>query len=122
MDHLEVLRDKIGRLRLEIADVQELNQQFRRDGGNGADVQVAHAQRSERLQAIQHQLVQLADLGRRVVSTEQMKEKHRSRLHLVTRKRASSGLAGLMDKAGPELRAAPTEQRATEKGKALSSR
>ena len=89
MDHLEVLRDKIGRLRLEIADVQELNQQFRRDGGNGADVQVAHAQRSERLQAIQHQLVQLADLGRRVVSAEQMKEKHRSRLHLVTQKRAS---------------------------------
>ena len=70
MDHLEVLRDKIGRLRLEIADVQKLNQQFRRDGGNGADVQVAHAQRSERLQAIQHQLVQLADLGRRVVSME----------------------------------------------------
>jgi hypothetical protein len=89
MDHLKVLRDKIGRLRLEIADVQELNQQFRRDGGNGADVQVAHAQRSERLQAIQHQLVQLADLGRRVVSMEQMKEKHRSRWHLVTQKRAS---------------------------------
>ena len=33
MDHLEVLRDKIGRLRREIADVQKLNQQFRRDGG-----------------------------------------------------------------------------------------
>jgi hypothetical protein len=89
MDHLEVLRDKIGRLRREIADVQKLNQQFRRDGGHGADVQVAHAQRSERLQAIQHQLMQLAELGRRVVSAEQMKEKHRSRLHLVTQKRAS---------------------------------
>jgi hypothetical protein len=89
MDHLEVLRDKIGRLRREIADVQKLNQQFRWDGGNGAGVQVAHAQRSERLQAIQHQLVQLAELGRRVVSAEQMKEKHRSRLHLVTQKRAS---------------------------------
>jgi len=35
------------------------------------------------------ELVQLADLGRRVVSTEQMKEKHRSRLHLVKQKRAS---------------------------------
>ena len=89
MDHLAVLRDKIGRLRPEIADVQELNQQFRRDGGNGADVQVAHAQRSERLQAIEHHLVQLADLSRRVVTTEQMKEKHRSRLHLATQKRAS---------------------------------
>ena len=89
MDHLEVLRDKIARLRAEIADIQELNRRFRRDGLNGADVQAAHGQRNERLQAIQNELVQLSDLGRRVVSTEQMKEKHRSRLHLVTQKRAS---------------------------------
>jgi hypothetical protein len=88
MDHLLVLRDKIGRLREEIADIQELNEQFRRDGLNGADAQVAHGQRNERLQAIQHELVQLGDLGRRVVSTEQMREKHRTRLHLV-KKRAS---------------------------------
>jgi hypothetical protein len=81
MDHLGVLREKIGRLRVEIAEIQELNQQFRRLGGNGADVQAAHGQRNERLQAIQHELMQLADLGRRVISTEQMKEKHRSRLH-----------------------------------------
>ena len=33
LDHLGVLRDKIECLRLEIADIQELNQQFRRDGG-----------------------------------------------------------------------------------------
>ena len=89
MDHLGVLRDKIGRLREEIADIQELNAQFRRDGWNGADAQVAHGQRNERLQAIHHELVKLADLGRRVVSTEKMKEKHRSRLHLVKQKRAS---------------------------------
>ena len=89
MDHLGVLREKIGRLRAEIADIQALNEQFRRDGGNGADVQVAHGQRNERLQAIQHELVQLADLGRRVVSTEQVREKHRSRLHLVDKKRAA---------------------------------
>jgi hypothetical protein len=89
MDHLGVLRDKIGRLRVEIADIQELNQQFRRDGGNGADVQVAHGQRSERLQGIQHELVQLADLGRRVVSTEQMKEKHPSGLQPVKQNRAA---------------------------------
>jgi hypothetical protein len=88
MDHLEVLRNKIGRLREEIADIQELNEQFRRDGADRADAQVAHGQRNERLQAIQQELVQLADLGRRVVSTEQMKEKHRSR-HLVKQKRAS---------------------------------
>ena len=89
MDHLGVLRDKIRRLREEIADIQELNEQFRRDGWNGADAQVAHGQRNERLQAIQHELVRLADLGRKVVSTEQMREKHRSRLHLVKQKRAS---------------------------------
>jgi len=89
MDHLGILRDKIRRLRLEIADIQELNQQFRRDGGKAADVQVAHGQRNERLQAIQHELVKLADLGRRVVSTEQMKEKHRARLHPAKQKRAA---------------------------------
>jgi hypothetical protein len=81
MDHLSVLRDKIGRLREEISDIQRLNEQFRREGGNGAEAQVAHGQRNGRLQAIQHELVRLADLGRKVVSTEQMREKHRSRLH-----------------------------------------
>jgi hypothetical protein len=89
MDHLRVLRDKIGRLRVEIASIQELNEQFRRGGRSGTAAQVAHGQRNERLQAIQHELVQLADLGRRVVSTEQVKEKHRSRLHLVEQKRAA---------------------------------
>ncbi|HXU15604.1 MAG TPA: hypothetical protein VN708_10795 [Terriglobales bacterium] len=88
MDHLLVLRDKIGRLREEIAAIQNLNEQFRRDGVNGAQVQVAHGKRMERLQAIQQGLVQLADLGRKVVSTDQMREKHRTRLHLVN-KRAS---------------------------------
>jgi len=83
-----VLRDKIGRLREEIPAIQNLNEQFRRDGVNGAQVQVAHGKRMERLQAIQQELVQLADLGRKVVSTDQMREKHRTRLHLVN-KRAS---------------------------------
>jgi hypothetical protein len=89
MDHLGVLRDRIRLLRAEIANIQELNQQFRRDGGSGTDLQVAHGQRNERLQAIQHELVKLADLGRRVVSTEQMKERHRSRLHPIKQKRAA---------------------------------
>jgi hypothetical protein len=89
MDHLGVLRDKIGRLRAEIADIQKLNQLFRCEGGDGVDVQVAQGQRNERLQAIQSELMQLADLGRRVISTEQMKQKHRSRLHVITQKRAS---------------------------------
>ena len=89
MDHLGVLRDKIGLLRVEIADIQELNQQFRRDGGNGTGIQVAHGQRSERLQGIQHELAQLAELGRRVVSTEQMKGKHRSQVHPAKQKQAA---------------------------------
>jgi hypothetical protein len=89
MDYVEVLRDKIVRLRVEIADIQELNQQFRHDGRNGRGVQVAHGQRSERLQEIQRELLQLADLGRRVVSTERMAEKHPSRPHTVKQKRAA---------------------------------
>jgi hypothetical protein len=89
MDHLGVLRDKIGRLREEIADIQEANRQFRQESLNGTAAQLVHGQRHERLQAIQHELVKLADLGRRVRSTEQMKEEHRARLHLVKQKRAS---------------------------------
>ena len=89
MDYVGVFRDKIGRLRVEIADIQVLNQQFRRDCGHGPGVQVAHGQRSERLQAIQHELVQLADLGRRAVSTEQMTDQHCLPAHLVKRKRAA---------------------------------
>ena len=89
MDYLGVFRAKIGRLRVEIADIQELNQQFRRDGGNGTGVQVAHGQRSERLQAIQHELWQLARLGSRVVLTAQMKEKHGSQLHSIEQKQAA---------------------------------
>ena len=83
MDHLEVLREKIGRLRAEIADLQELNNQYRRQGRNEPQAQIAHGQRHERLQAIQRELTQVADLGRRVRSVEQMKEQHRSRLHLM---------------------------------------
>jgi hypothetical protein len=83
MDHLAVLREKIGRLRTEIADIQALNEQYRRQNGNATESQVAHGQRHERLQAIQKELAQLAELGRKVRSVEEMKEKHRSRMHLV---------------------------------------
>jgi hypothetical protein len=89
MDYLAVFRVKIGILRTEIADIKELNQEFRRDGGNGVGAQVAHGRRQERLQAIQHELLQLADLGHRVVSTEQMKEKHRSRQRPTKQKQAA---------------------------------
>jgi len=83
MDHLEVLRVKIGRLREEIAQIQELNKQHRLHDGNSAEAQLAHVQRQERLQAIQQELVQLASLGPKILSAEEMKERHRSRLHLV---------------------------------------
>ena len=88
MDHLLVLRDKIGRLREEIAAIQNLNEQFRRDGLNGAEAQIAQGKRMERLRTIQQELVLLADLGRKVVCTQQMRDKHRTRLHLLN-KRAS---------------------------------
>jgi hypothetical protein len=83
MDHLAVLREKIGRLRAEIADLQELNDQYRGQGHHETEAQVAHGQRHERLQAIQRELVQLADLGRRVLSMEQRKGEHLSRQHVV---------------------------------------
>jgi conjugal transfer/entry exclusion protein len=83
MDHFEVLREKVGRLRAEIAQIQEQNQQYRRQGRNDTEAQIAHGQRQERLQAIQQELSQLAGLGRKVLSIEEMKEKHRSRMHLV---------------------------------------
>lgn len=78
MDHLEVLREKIANLRAEIAQLQELNTEYRRSGRNDPQAQVAHGQRHERLEAIQQELVKVADLGRRVRSIEQMKEQHRS--------------------------------------------
>jgi len=83
MDHLAVLREKIQRLRAEIADLKGLNDQYRGQGHHEPEAQVAHGQRHERLQAIQQELAQLADLSRRVLSMEQLKAEHRSRLHVV---------------------------------------
>lgn len=83
MDHLEVLREKIGSLRAEISQIQELNQQYRLRSGHATEAQVAHGQRQERLQEIQQELLQLSSLGHKVLSIEQRKEEHRSRMHLV---------------------------------------
>ena len=83
MDQLEVLREKITRLRSEIADIQELNEQYRFRGQKGAEADIAHSNRQERLQEIQEELVHLSKLGRKTLSIEQMREKHCSRLHLV---------------------------------------
>jgi hypothetical protein len=81
MDHLEMLREKIGRLRAEIAQLQELNDRYWLRRGNGPQAQVAHGQRQERLEAIERELAQIAGLGLR--SVEQMKDQHRSRPYLL---------------------------------------
>jgi hypothetical protein len=81
MDHLEVLREKVSRLRSEIAEIRGLNEQYRLQGNHGADDEAADRQRQERLIEIQQELSQLAGLGRKVLSVEEMKEKHRARLH-----------------------------------------
>ena len=83
MDHLEVLREKVSRLRAEIAEIQHLNNHHQLYRRNDPKAQLAHVLRQERLQAIQQELVQLASLAPKVLSVEEMKEKHRSRLHLV---------------------------------------
>jgi len=87
MDHLAVLREKIGGLRAEIAALQQSNNQYRRQARPDTEAQVAHGQRHERLEAIRQELAQLANLGQRVLSMEQRKEEHRSRFH--TGKKAS---------------------------------
>jgi histidinol phosphatase-like PHP family hydrolase len=83
MDHIQVLREKIASLRSEIADIQVLNEQYRFGVQRGAEAQIAHGQRLERLQEIQEELVRLSNLGQKTLSLEHMKERHRSRLHLV---------------------------------------
>jgi len=89
MDHLEVLREKIARLRTEISVIRELNQEYRLRQVNGTEAQVAHGQRHERLQAIQQELAQVQDLGRRVLSIEKMKEKGRERVPAAKHAKAS---------------------------------
>ena len=83
MDHLEVLRETIARLRSEIGNIQELNEQYRFRGQKEAEAAIAHSHRQERLLEIQEELVQLSQLGHKTLSIEQMKERHRSRLHPV---------------------------------------
>jgi hypothetical protein len=83
MDHLEVLREKIGSLRAEIAQLQQLNDRFWLRGENDTQAQIAHGLRHERLEAIQQELAQLAGLSGRVLSVEERKVEHRARLHVV---------------------------------------
>jgi len=85
MDHLNVLKGKIVSLREEIAQIRELNEEYRRQKNQGTLAQVEHGQRHERLQGIQKELSRLADLGRAVHTANQIREHNRSRLQLVKR-------------------------------------
>jgi hypothetical protein len=80
MDQLEALREKVVRLRAEIALIQESNERYRRHSRNDVEAQVAHGRRLERLLAIQAELAQLAIARSKVRSVEDMKERHRARL------------------------------------------
>ena len=83
MNHLEVLREKVATLRVEIVQLQELNERYRRQSQRDVQAHFAHGQRQDRLQEIQQELTQIARLGGRLRSVEQMKEQHRSRPYLV---------------------------------------
>jgi hypothetical protein len=89
MDHLAVLQEKIVNLRAEIAQIHELNQQYRQRKNNGIAEQVAHGNRHERLQEIQKELSRVAALGRSVVSVTQVRERTRARLERIKNNRAS---------------------------------
>jgi hypothetical protein len=91
MNYLVGLRQKIRRLRVEIAEIQQLNEQYRRQGSNEADAQ-AHRKRHERLHAIQQELAQLAAFGRNAPSVEEKSEQDCSHLHFD--KKASQQLTG----------------------------
>ena len=48
MNHVDVLREKIGRLRVEIAQIQEMNNEYRIQGRKDEAAQIAHGHRHER--------------------------------------------------------------------------
>lgn len=89
MDHLRVLQNKIVTLRAEIAQIQELNRQYRLQKTSRTMDQVAHGRRHERLQEIQKELGRLAALGRSVVSVNERREQNRARLQMMKDARAS---------------------------------
>ena len=85
MDHIAVLREKIARLRSEIADIQALNDRYRFGVQHRAEAEIGHVPRQERLQEIQEELIQLSNLSHKALSIAQMRENHRSRLHPLKR-------------------------------------
>ena len=90
MDHLSALKEKIVRLRTEIAKIQELNEQYRREKERDMVSQIAHTERHERLEQIKQELGRLAELGRALHSASQIRERSRpSGLHLVNKSRVA---------------------------------
>jgi hypothetical protein len=89
MDHLGVLREKVAHLRTEIARIQELSQQYRSRQWNGGEAQVEQGKRQERLQGIQQELSQIANLSGTTHSARKMKEKLRPRPHLIRNAQAA---------------------------------
>jgi hypothetical protein len=96
MDHLSVLKGKIVSLRAEIAQILELNVQYR-------SVNIAHTQRHARLEQIKQELAHLAGLGRSIHAASQIRESHSpDGIHLV--KESSVEKKGVPALSGQALR------------------
>jgi hypothetical protein len=64
MDHVSVLKQKVGELRAEIAQIHMLNQQFRRETNHDAASEMADMRRQSRLQEIQRELARFSEFGK----------------------------------------------------------
>jgi hypothetical protein len=64
MEHLKALHEKIAILRLEIAEIQRLNEEYRAYGTRDPLQQAAYEQRRERLLEIKQELGALAGIRR----------------------------------------------------------
>ncbi len=84
MDHLSVLKGKIVSLRAEIAQILELNVQYRSGKHHETIEHIAHTQRHARLEQIKQELAHLAGLGRSIHAASQIRESHSLEgIHLV---------------------------------------
>jgi hypothetical protein len=98
MDHLSVLKGKIVSLRAEIAQILELNVQYRSVKHHETIEHIAHTQRHARLEQIKQELAHLAGLGRSIHAASQIRESHSlDGIHLVkdssVEKKSAPGLS-----------------------------
>src|SRR5260370_26785033 len=83
MDHLSVLKGKIVSLRAEIAQILELNVQYRSVKHHETVEHIAHTQPHARLEQIKQELAHLAGLGRSIHPASQIPASHNwDRIHL----------------------------------------